>query len=208
MKNNSIRQYLAVAAVVAMVGTAPAMAGSEDGEPGPDAASFIEHFDQDGDGVVSASEFPGDESMFNSLDADESGYIDETEAPQGRPPHGGPDSETILTKFDTDGDGLLSADEFPGPEDHFDRLDADGDMYLSTDELMADRPGPGPSGKDRFTNDDMDQDGLVSQAEFSGPEDLFDRLDTDGDGYISKAEARPSPPHGGPAPFADGGTDQ
>lgn len=90
---------------------------------------------------------------------------------------------------------MLSPDEFPGPADHFDRLDADGDGSLDTDEFLADRPGPGAAGGERFAKDDMDQDGLVSQAEFSGPEDLFDRLDTDGDGYISNVEACPfSPP--------------
>ena len=208
MKNNGIRKILSTAAMVAAVSVAPAMGWAVESESVSDSSTFIEQFDADGDGLVSVSEFPGDESMFSSLDVDGSEYIDESEAPQGPPPpHGGPDPETMITEFDSDGDGLLSSDEFPGPAEHFDRLDADGDGTLSTEELLADRPGPGPADEDRFANDDTDNDGLVSLAEFSGPEGLFDVLDADGDGYISEAESRPAPPNGGPGPFADAGTD-
>lgn len=195
MKNKGIRQCLAKVAMVAVVGVAPVTVWAAEGDAVPEAPSFIEQFDTDGDGLVSVSEFPGDKTMFSSLDGDGSGYIDESEAPQGGPPpHGGPDPEAMLTEFDSDGDGLLSADEFPGPADHFDGLDADENGLLSSDELLAGRPGPEPAGEDRFASDDTDNDGLVSSAEFSGPADLFSQLDADGDGYISASEARPAPP--------------
>ncbi len=103
---------------------------------------------------------------------------------------GHPEAQSpFIQQFDQDGDGQLSASEFPGPADRFDQLDSDGDGLLSVEELRAARPGPPPGG--RFEQDDADRDGLVSQAEFSGPEGLFERLDTDGDGYISPEEARP-----------------
>lgn len=203
MKNNGIRRSLATAAMVVVMSTAPAAVWGLDSESVSGASSFIEHFDQDRDGLVSVNEFPGDESIFSSLDVDGSGFIDETEAQEVRPPHGGPDPEAMLDEIDSDGDGMLSFAEFPGPADHFDRLDADGDGLLSADELLAGRPGP--AGEDGFANDDADQDGLVSLAEFSGSEDLFDKLDADGDGYISEQEARPAPPRGGPGPLAEAG---
>lgn len=209
MKNDGLRKCLAMAVATAMVSVAPAMGWTVEPDSVSDAPFFIEQFDADGDGLVSISEFPGDETLFSSLDTDGSQYIDETEALQaGPPPHGRPDPEAMLEEFDGDGDGLLSADEFPGPPDHFERLDTDGDDLVSIEELLADRPGPGPAGEDRFAIDDTDQDGLVSLAEFSGPADLFDRLDADGDGYISESEARPALPNGGPGAFADEQTDQ
>ena len=209
MKNSGVRKCLATAVVAAVVSVAPVMGWAVERDSVSDGPSFIEQFDADGDGLVSMGEFPGDETQFSSLDTDGSQYIDETEALQaGPPPHDRPDPETLLEDLDRDGDGLLSADEFPGPADHFDRLDTDGDGLVSLEELLADRPGPGPAGEDRFAADDADQDGLVSQSEFSGPADLFDALDADGDGYISESEARPAPPGGGPGPFADAGGDQ
>jgi hypothetical protein len=61
---------------------------------------------------VSASEFPGDETLLSSLDIDGSEYIDESEAPQGGPPpHGKPDPEAMLKEFDSDGDGSISESE-------------------------------------------------------------------------------------------------
>ena len=205
---DGIGKCLGVAALVVGLSVSPVMGESADSNAASDAPSFIEQFDTDGDGLVSASEFPGDETLFSSLDTDGSEYIDESEAPQGGPPpHGKPDPEAMLDEFDSDGDGLLSADEFPGPTDHFSRLDTDADGLLSADELLADHPGPGPAGEDPFASDDADQDGYVTRAEFSGPDDLFDQLDADGDGSISEAEARPVPPPGGPGDFAEAGTD-
>lgn len=203
MKKKSIQQYLAMTTVAAALSVAPALGWAVESESFSEPSPFIEQFDADGDGLVSVSEFPGDEMMFSGLDVDDSGYIDADEAPQGPPPHGGPDSETMLSEFDIDGDGLLSADEFPGPQDHFNHLDADADGLLSADELATAGPGPRPEGEDGFANDDVDQDGYVSQAEFSGPEEHFAQLDTDGDGYISEQEVRSAaPPQGGPGFFA------
>jgi hypothetical protein len=109
----------------------------------------------------------------------------------------GNDPSRLIQRFDQDGDGLVSEREFPGPPEHFVDLDTDGDGFLTSEELLAGRPGPPEGGG--FENDDADQDGRVSQAEFSGPAELFSHLDTDGDGYITRDEARPGKhPHGGP----------
>jgi Ca2+-binding EF-hand superfamily protein len=156
---------------------------------------FILDFDQSGDGLVSAEEFPGSQDRFDEMDADGNGYVDETEAPHGPPPM--PlDPETILADWDKDGDGQISSTEFLGPPDHFDDLDADADGVLTAEELAAGMSTP-PMGQpmgNRFENDDTDGDGLVSQAEFQGPQELFDEMDADGDGYISRSEAQPAHP--------------
>lgn len=83
MNRSSMRYCLAAAAfaVSMTIGSEVAMAEDMDSHP-----SFIGHFDQDGDGLVSVDEFPGVEHQFDHLDADGDGYIDESEAPQGPPP--------------------------------------------------------------------------------------------------------------------------
>lgn len=56
------------------------------------AAQFVKEWDADGDGRISAVEFPGPEEHFAELDADGDGYVSAAEAPDG-PPHDGPGRE-------------------------------------------------------------------------------------------------------------------
>ncbi|MGD9368263.1 MAG: EF-hand domain-containing protein [Desulfobacteraceae bacterium] len=186
-------RFLTSTALVAAVVASPMMAWSQESEPGAGGSAFIQRFDQNGDGLVSADEFPGNQEQFQRLDLDGDGYLDTAEAPKG-PPRGPVDPQEILAEFDADDDGYLSALEFPGPEAHFEDLDTDGDGFLDQEELLAGRPGPPEGGG--FERDDADQDGRVSQSEFSGPQDLFQRMDRDGDGYITQDEARSG--HRGP----------
>lgn len=100
----------------------------------------------------------------------------------------------FIEHFDSDGDGQVSADEFPGNADHFKAMDADGDGYISAAEAPQGPPPGGPGRRGGFENDDVDQDGRVSAEEFNGPDGMFERLDADGDGYITKAEAEANRP--------------
>lgn len=193
-------KLLAATAATVFISISPGIGWSRPSDPAGEAEWFIQRFDSDGDGQVTADEFPGDPDRFDDLDINGDGVLDGTELSR-RPPQGPPDADALLARFDADGDGVLSSAEFPGPADRFKQLDADGDGFLSAGELNAADAGPGPRHNGGFENDDVDQDGRVSREEFNGPADLFDRLDTDGDGYITREAARPK--HALPSPDKD-----
>ena len=109
--------------------------GVEDSSP-----DMIERHDQDGDGRVSISEFPGPDKHFNRIDQDGNGFIDQNEAPQSPRPKG--KGRRVPGKFqedDVDGNGVVSRTEFSGPADHFERLDRNGDGAIQESEA---RQGP------------------------------------------------------------------
>lgn len=139
---------LSIAATMLIGIFATAVVAQEDDSKN-EPSSFIERFDQNGDGVVTIEEFDGPEEHFDRLDSNGDGAIDADEAPQGPPqgpPNGPPPNpEEMLTEFDEDGNGVLSLSEFPGPDHHFERLDSDNDGTITAEELKAGRPGPPPS---------------------------------------------------------------
>ena len=98
----------------------------------------------------------------------------------------------MIERFDEDGDGKISMDEFPGPDEHFQDFDDNGDGLLEPAEMPARGSGGrgerGRGGRDgemmeRF---DDDGDGRISMEEFPGPDDRFEEMDTNGDGFISR----------------------
>ncbi len=67
---------------------------------------------------------------------DESGYIEEDEKPHGNARKRGNPMEHL----DKDGDGKVSRDEFPGPDNHFQMFDENKDGYLDEGELPKGPP--------------------------------------------------------------------
>ena len=123
---------------------------------GPPPEDFIEHFDADGDGKVSKEEFPGPDDHFTHLDQNGDGFIGEDEKPTGPPPRrqssgegtrgdnpqGRTPGQNPMNRFDANGDGKLSIEEFPGPDAHFNQFDTNRDGYLDPDELPKGPPPP------------------------------------------------------------------
>jgi len=115
---------------------------------GKGRGNIIHKFDKNGDGQVSRDEFPGPDECFASLDTNGDGNIDATEAAQtpGRPCPQWKRGGNFIQKFDKDGDGKVSKDEFPGPEERFTRLDSNGDGYIDSSETPKGGPGHGRRG--------------------------------------------------------------
>jgi len=118
------------------------------------------------------------------------GLASASEETPGNPARG------MIAHDDLDGDGRVSKEEFPGPDEHFTRFDLDGDGFINREEARQARGPREQSGRvpGKFKEDDADGDGVVSRTEFSGPADHFDRLDLNGDGVIQESEARQGPP--------------
>ncbi len=57
--------------------------------------------------------------------------------------------------LDTDGDGRMSKDEFPGPDSFFSSMDKDGDGYLSEGEMPKFGSGSGPPPGGQFQGQDF-----------------------------------------------------
>ena len=102
-----------------------------------------------------------------------------------------------MKRFDSDGDGKVTREEFRGSERMFDRFDKDNDGVITQDEVRR-------RGSDSLQRAaDSDKDGKVSKEEWTA---LFDRMDTNGDGTLDASEFRTpksvdrAPKQGSPAP--------
>jgi Ca2+-binding EF-hand superfamily protein len=172
------------------------------------------------------------QQIFNTLDADQSGGIHESEFVGGLTAQNANVSEDAAKKvfaaFDSDSDGVVSADEF---KTGFQRLSsAVRGALIGLQDSSAPPPPPAPpSLDDLFVSSDADGSGDLSEIEFvAGAPDgahkpsedelktLFAALDTDGSGTVSKDEfkaglqhRRPGDAAGAPPPpqaSADDGT--
>jgi hypothetical protein len=105
------------------------------------------------------------------------------------------DPARIFDSADTNGDGVITREEFHAARDQlFGRLDRNGDGYIDRNDLSGRRAGRQKAQErlaDLVAQLDVDADGRVSKAEFvNGPTPLFDRADTDRNGELSQDEVR------------------
>ncbi len=102
--------------------------------------------------------------------------------------------EQLMERWDTDGDGALSVDEFGGEAAAFQRFDRDGNGQLTVGELDAglaalrrEQQVEGAA-QETMRLRDADHDGALTRTEFGIPADQFDQVDANGDGLVSRQE--------------------
>jgi len=113
--------------------------------------------------------------------------------------------ERMMSKSDSDGDGLISLDEFHDfDRGMFQRMDSNGDGVVTQDEIemhmqemqskMTGRHSEMQSRiEGHFTQADTNQDGMVTSEEAKSA--AFSRIDEDADGYLSSSELQNARQH-------------
>lgn len=125
-----------------------------------------DQLDSDGDGKISKEEAPGPmKERFDRLDQDKDGFIDKKEQEsvnemfrrqrgggQGRPPgEGGPGAgmsrggafNVLAEKYDKDGDGTITSEEYTRDEQRFAAIDRNRDGKLTAADYEGRRGGGG-----------------------------------------------------------------
>src|SRR5262245_40454446 len=104
--------------------------------------------------------------------------------------------DQFVKKFDANGDGKVSKEEFLSKRPAFDKMDANKDGSVTAEEVKAlpavqKRGGTGAGFMERF---DADHDGKVTPAEYDAKRTtLFEKLDKNKDGMIDQSEVKAQP---------------
>jgi hypothetical protein len=173
---------------------------------GAQAQMRFQGMDNNGDGVITRSEWRGNANSFRNHDWNGDGILsgDEVRAGARRQTGWSQDwnrdgrvdnlDSQIAQRFrgyDMDSDDRVARSEWPGDARLFARLDRSRDGYLSMQEytqgggFALDSQG-GPSY--RFSNIDMNNDGSISRSEWHMSSADFNRLDVNRDNRISRFE--------------------
>lgn len=101
--------------------------------------------------------------------------------------------EKVFSYKDKNKDGIISKEEWPGPEDYFKKLDVDNDGKLSLDEFKAKEKGSDkecPKGGENLLFKDVDGNGIITKEEWKGTPEEFQSFDGDQNGSLSKEECQ------------------
>lgn len=156
--------------------------------------AFLE-FDADEDGELSAREFA--EFLFNEMDRDYTDQLDAEELGKGYVPMklrgGNHPLQSERKKQDRNENGLIDKEEWEVPKSYFGAFDRDKSNTISKSEMVMEALEsigglPGFSGVDMFQKRDKDRDKHLTNNEFEGTRELFDRIDTDDDKLVSIEE--------------------
>ncbi len=98
----------------------------------------------------------------------------------------------LMSKKDTNGDGMLNAEEFGVPKEAFDKIDKNGDGQVAKAELNTAFHARIQAISERtnhlITKKDTNGDGMLNVEELGVSEKLFSKIDKNGDGLAGRAE--------------------
>jgi Ca2+-binding EF-hand superfamily protein len=152
------------------------------------------------------------QQLFAKIDADQDGLLTlvELEDHEGAYRHGSHQHRAkLIERFDLDGDGQLSEDEFISDLDevyhsqasaHFTAMDANGDGFLQKSEMKVSPQRDAKERKqDKFEQQDQDGDGSLNREEFldkvadkhqDRAKEHFEAMDENQDGLLSMDELK------------------
>lgn len=141
-----------------------------------------------------------------------------SDAPPNGRHHRPPPDSVLVRALDTNGDGIIDAQEIANAPANLLKLDKNGDGQLTPDEYMPHRPGAtngppaGANGRrprpPLIAALDANGDGIIDAKEIANAPAALLTLDKNGDGQLTPNEWRPQRPAGdGPPPGdnSDGG---
>ncbi len=101
--------------------------------------SLIANKDTNADGVLSAKELDMHKEVFDKIDVNGDGQANKEELAQLYHPKNLVNRQTtnVINAKDTNGDGVLSAEELDVPEEVFNKIDVNGDGQADRNELNA-----------------------------------------------------------------------
>jgi len=193
---------------------------SKQADPAEFASKILEQEDTDGDGVISAEESRLSTKRFGEIDTDSSGTLTTEEIVAGiesrqsqmmegvmsmprmfQPPSASEMASKLIEEEDTDGDGMISADESRVDSDIFSGIDTDGDGVLTAEELEASFEAMEPPAGGGMQG--MAMQGMGGMMGMQGPPpmgpppsasemaaSILEEEDTDGDGVLSATESK------------------
>jgi Ca2+-binding EF-hand superfamily protein len=205
-----LMMFMSVAAASALAQEPPPMP-PPGGQPGGRMQFQMPSFadlDKNKDKKISREEFPSQfpAQMFDRLDTNHDGFIDEEEWNAMRRNFGGGGGgggggprigESLMKLMDANADGKVSREEFAKILSLFDLLDKDHNGELSQDEMNAffravndaqTQATGGVEVNNLFEKYDKNKDGKIT-AEEIGNERIFKSLDLNKDGEVTRAEA-------------------
>jgi len=98
----------------------------------------------------------------------------------------------LMSKKDTNGDGVLNVGELGVPEDVFDKIDNNSDGQAGKAEINTAFHARIQAMSERtnhlITKKDTNGDGVLNVGESGVPEDIFAKIDKDGNGQVGRVE--------------------